>query len=211
MPTTSVLLSFLGATVLLILLPGPNMFFLLARGIGSGRQAAVVSAFGIEAATTVFVVATAFGFSAVLASSAIAFSVIRYAGAAYLIYLGLRTILGGGEIERQLDSTPASARRSAREAFLVGITNPKVALFFVAFFPQFLDPARGPVAAQTFLLGAIFVVVGLSFDLVFAFSSGSIGRLLQRRPAILRRQRYVSGLAYLGLGAFAAATGQRHH
>jgi threonine/homoserine/homoserine lactone efflux protein len=204
------LLSFALASLVLILLPGPNMFFVLARGVAGGRRVAIISAFGLELASATFVVGTAIGVSAVLASSAIAFSIVRYAGAAYLFFLAYRAFRGKGEMQ-QVRPAPQSLRRAYGEAYLVGITNPKVALFFVAFFPQFVSPDRGSVPVQTLMLGVVFVAIGLSFDLTLAVASGSVARLMQRRPTILRRQKYVSGGAYLALGAYAAVAGGRQH
>jgi threonine/homoserine/homoserine lactone efflux protein len=209
-PSLSVLLSFALASLVLILLPGPNMFFVLARGVAGGRRVAIISAFGLELASATFVIGTAIGVSAVLASSAIAFSIVRYAGAAYLFFLAYKAFRGKGELQ-QSRPVPQSLRRAYGEAYLVGITNPKVALFFVAFFPQFVSPDRGSVPVQTLLLGAVFVAIGLSFDLTLAVASGSVARLMARRPVILRRQKYVSGGAYLALGAYAAVAGGRQH
>jgi threonine/homoserine/homoserine lactone efflux protein len=209
MPTTTTLLAFTAAAVALILLPGPNVIFLLARGIGDGRRVALISVAGVETATAVFVLATAAGLSAVIASSAVAFSLLRYGGAAYLIYLGIRALLGRGHLELVGPTAPRSpsGRRAFAEAFGVGIANPKVAIFFVAFFPQFLDPHRGSTTAQILVLGTIFTVLGLLFDTVWATSAGSVGGWLRRRPGWADRQRLVSGGVYLALGATAALTG----
>jgi threonine/homoserine/homoserine lactone efflux protein len=202
--------SFVIAATVLILLPGPNMFFLIARGVASGRRAAFISALGIETAASVFVLGAVVGVSAVLAASAIAFAVVRYVGAAYLFFLAVRALLGHGDLGR-IESAPVSVRRAYGEAFLIGITNPKVALFFVAFFPQFVDPHRGSVAGQTIVLGAIFVAIACCFDIAYALASGSIGRLLARRPVLLRRQKYLSAGAFFALGTYAAVVGGRPH
>src|SRR6185437_9647201 len=183
MPTTTTLLAFTAAAVALILLPGPNVIFLLARGIGDGRRVALISVAGVETATAVFVLVTAAGLSAVIASSAVAFSLLRYGGAAYLIYLGVRALLGRGHLELVGPTAPRppSGGRAFAEAFGVGIANPKVAIFFVAFFPQFLDPHRGSTTSQILVLGAIFTLLGLLFDTVWATSAGSVGTWLRRR------------------------------
>ena len=208
MPTTTTLLAFTAAAVALILLPGPNVIFLLARGIGDGRRVALISVAGVETATAVFVLVTAAGLSAVIASSAVAFSLLRYGGAAYLIYLGVRALLGRGHLELVGPAArPPSGRRAFAEAFGVGIANPKVAIFFVAFFPQFLDPHRGSTTSQILVLGAIFTLLGLLFDTVWATSAGSVGTWLRRRPGWANRQRLISGGVYLALGATAALTG----
>jgi threonine/homoserine/homoserine lactone efflux protein len=152
------------------------------------------------------VLATAFGLSAVISSSVLAFSVVKYAGAAYLLFLAVRELRSRGHFA--LSERPeASARRSFADAFLVGISNPKTAVFFVAFFPQFLHPESGPVWSQVLVLGAIFVVIGAVFDSGYALSAGSVGSWLTRHPRALDRQRFVSGGIFLAMGGAAALTG----
>jgi threonine/homoserine/homoserine lactone efflux protein len=210
MVSASTLFAFVVSAVALMLVPGPSMLFLLARGIGEGRRVAVISAFGVETATAVFVAATAVGLTAVVASSVTLFATVRYVGAAYLIYLGVRTLRAGRDLPLASRPAPARPGRAYRQAFFVGISNPKVALFFLAFFPQFIDTHRGPAAYQVLVLGSVFVVLGLGFDLCYGLAAGTIGRLLRRRPVLARRQRYVTGLIYLGLGG-SAALGTGHH
>jgi threonine/homoserine/homoserine lactone efflux protein len=208
MPSTTTLLAFTAAAAALILLPGPNVIYLLARGISDGRRIAMISVFGVEAATAVFVLATAVGLSAVIASSAVAFSMLRYAGASYLVFLGVRTLRGHGGIEL---ATPGPRRTNAGRAFVeafgVGIANPKVAIFFVAFFPQFLDPHRGSTTTQILVLGTMFTLLALGLDSAWAAGAGTLGGWLRRRPGWVRRQRAVAGSVYLALGATAALTG----
>jgi threonine/homoserine/homoserine lactone efflux protein len=210
MPSSSTLLVFAITTLGLIAIPGPANLYILARGIGYGRSTAIVSAFGIESANVVYVAATAFGVVAVLASSALAFSVIRWLGVAYLLYLGVRALTrrDPGLLPEVRGGT--SRRRSYRQGFLVGISNPKVALFFLAFFPQFVDPGHGSATVQVLVLGAVFVSLGLAADVLNALAASTIGAWLRRRPAFLRRQNQVAGALYLGLGAWAAAAGGSH-
>lgn len=205
MPTTGTLLAFTVAALALILLPGPGMLLLLARGIGAGRRPAIFSALGLETGTAVYVAATAAGLSAVLASSALAFSVVRYVGAAYLVVLGVRTLFGRTELEASPVRPALSSARAYRQALLIGTTNPKIAIFFLAFFPQFVDPNRGSTVTQVLVLGAEFVILALFVDLCVASAAGTIGGWLRRRPSLGRRQRYVTGSIYLALGASAAA------
>jgi threonine/homoserine/homoserine lactone efflux protein len=206
MPSTATLGTFALAATALILLPGPAMLFLVSRGIRQGRRSALASMAGIESATAVMVLATAFGLSAVISSSVLAFSVVKYAGAAYLLFLAVRELRSRGHFA--LSERPeASARRSFADAFLVGISNPKTAVFFVAFFPQFLHPESGPVWSQVLVLGAIFVVIGAVFDSGYALSAGSVGSWLTRHPRALDRQRFVSGGIFLAMGGAAALTG----
>src|SRR5919106_885894 len=148
-------------------------------------------------------VAAAIGVSALIASSATAFSVVKYAGAAYLVYLGVRALLGGGQARTLFPRADRSDRRLFWEGFLVDLLNPKTALFFLAFLPQFADPAQGPVAAQMLVLGAAFTSLGLLSDGTYAVAAGTLGRRL-RTARSERRLRRASGAVYLGLGVTAA-------
>src|SRR5687768_16877975 len=147
MPSTPTLASFALAATALILLPGPAMLFLVSRGIGQGRRLAIASTLGIEAATATMVVLTAFGLSAIISSSVVAFSVVKYAGAAYLVYLGVREFRSRGHFSVQAKGVD-SAGRAFLDAYVVGISNPKTAVFFLAFFPQFVHADAGPVWSQ---------------------------------------------------------------
>ncbi|NNM47403.1 LysE family translocator [Knoellia koreensis] len=207
MPSAATLGTFALAATALILLPGPAMLFLISRGIGqSNPRLAVASMLGIESATACMVVATAFGLSAVISSSVVAFAVVKYAGAAYLLWLAVREFRSKGHFS--LDRAPVvSSRRAFVDAFAVGISNPKTAVFFVAFFPQFLHRDAGAVWSQVLVLGAIFVVIGAVFDSFYALSAGGVGRWLQRHPKAVERQKYVSGSIFLVMGGAAALTG----
>ncbi len=217
MPSGTTLAAFAAASVLLSLLPGPAMLFLLARGIAGGRRVGVYSAIGVESASAVYVVATALGLTSVLAASGTALGVVRYIGAAYLIWLGITTIRKrhaplvpaqppGGSAG---PAGPTGAWRSWRQGFAVGITNPKVALFFLAFFPQFLHADAGPIAAQVLVLGVVFVVIGVVLDLGYGLSGGLLGDMLGRHPRALPRARVGVGLTFLTLGGLTAATGHK--
>ncbi len=206
MPSAPTFASFALAATALILLPGPAMLFLVSRGIGQGRRLALASTLGIEAATAMMVLATAFGLTALISSSVIAFSVVKYAGAAYLVYLAIREFRSRGRFALR-DRPVTTARRAFLDAFLVGISNPKTAVFFVAFFPQFVHPASGPVWTQVLALGGVFIGIGLLFDSLYALSAGSLGSWLQRHPRAVGRQKLVSGSIYLALGGMAAASG----
>lgn len=216
MPSGPTLAAFAAASLLLILLPGPAMLFLLARGIAGGRRVGVYSALGVESASAVYVVATALGLTAVLAASGAALAVVRYLGAAYLIWLGITTIRKRHEPlvaatlpESDAQTTASGAWRSWRQGFGVGITNPKVALFFLAFFPQFLHQDAGPLAAQVLVLGAMFVLIGAVLDVGYGLSGGLIGDLLGRHPRALPRARVGVGLTLITLGGLTAATGHK--
>jgi threonine/homoserine/homoserine lactone efflux protein len=209
MPEPSTLLVFAASVLALVLLPGPNLIYIVTRGVDGGRRAAVASALGVETATLLHVVAAAAGVSALLASSAAAFEVVRYAGAGYLAYLGVRTLLTRGEAGEQGPTPPAGGARVYAEGFVVNLLNPKVALFFLAFLPQFVDPGAGPTSLQVLALGAVFVAISLPLDLLYAVGAGSIGARLRGRPALMRGRRWVTGTVYLALAAAAVVAGGR--
>jgi threonine/homoserine/homoserine lactone efflux protein len=193
-------LVFVAASAALVAIPGPNVLFVLARGLSGGRRAAVVSVLGVESATACFVAAAALGLTALLVSSAVAFAVVRYAGAVYLLVLAVRALRSG-----PAEPAPVPAGRTFRQAFLVGISNPKVAVFFLAFLPQFVSPG-GSAAEQVLLLGLVFLAVATTADLGWALLSGQLGRWLRRHPSLLRRQRFLTAPLYAALAGYAAAS-----
>jgi len=196
------LLLFLPAALVLVAIPGPNHLYITARSIGEGRRAGLASAFGVETGTLVHIAAAAAGLSALVAASATAFGVLRYAGAAYLVYLAYRTLRGGDDGDGPA-LRPQPLRRVYLDGVLVNVLNPKVVLFFLAFLPQFVDRRAGAVPLQIALMGLMVVLFGLLSDIAYALAAGSIGTWLRARPAFRRRQRYATGLVYLGLGAAA--------
>jgi threonine/homoserine/homoserine lactone efflux protein len=210
MPTLKTLLAFALVSAGIMVIPGPSNFFLLAHGIGHGRRSALAAVIGIETASAIRVLLAAAGLSAVLASSAVAFNVIRWAGVAYLAWLGVRAFRAG-QPEQPCGAAgrPVPLARSARKGLLVGLGNPKMVIFFLAFFPQFIHPAQGSQAAQMLILGAVFWLIGAIWDLAFACASGTIGIWLRHRPRIRAAQPRLEGLAYLALAAWAAITGTR--
>jgi threonine/homoserine/homoserine lactone efflux protein len=198
---------FVAAALVLLVTPGPAVLYIVARSIDQGRRAGLVSMLGVHAGTLVHVAAAAAGLSALLAASATAFGVVKYLGAAYLVYLGIR---------RLLDRTPARSRgrigeRSLRHAFVDGVVvnvlNPKTGLFFLAFLPQFADMARGGVGAQILTLGLIFVMLGLITDGLYALGAGSVARWLRGNPRFAVSERWIAGGMYVGLGVAAAMAG----
>jgi threonine/homoserine/homoserine lactone efflux protein len=196
------------AAIALIAIPGPNAIYISARSLSQGRAAGVASALGVEAGTLLHVAAAAAGLSALIASSDFAFDAIRYLGVADLLYLGIRALRG--EPHR---TTPGAGRSSLPRAFseglLVNVLNPKVALFFLAFLPQFTDPADGSVAAQTLVLGAVFFAIALAMDLVYALAPSAIGARVPWGSDAARRRERLTGGIYLVLGALAAVAGGR--
>jgi threonine/homoserine/homoserine lactone efflux protein len=195
-------------SAVIMVTPGPSNVFLLAHGVGHGRRAAFAAVIGVETASAIRVVLTAAGLSALLSSSAVAFSLIRWSGVAYLTYLGIRAFRG--QHKEQAASPPSPglpAGRSARKGLIVGLANPKMVLFFIAFFPQFIHPGDGPEADQMLILGAIFWIIGVAWDLTLASASGTVGNWMHHRPRIHAAQPRIEGIAYLGLAGWAALSG----
>jgi threonine/homoserine/homoserine lactone efflux protein len=199
---------FLGATLALTLTPGPAVLFIVARSMGQGRRTGLLSVLGIGLGNAVHASVTALGLAAVLASSPMAFAAVKYLGAGYLLFLGARRLLARGE-GAVATPPPSEERAVLRQAFLVAVLNPKTALFFLAFLPQFADPSRGALGAQILVLGAIFIAVAIVTDCAYALLAGGIGAWLRRHPAFGRGERHVSGIVYIGLGVLAALAGTR--
>jgi threonine/homoserine/homoserine lactone efflux protein len=202
MPDLATLLLFAGSAATLVLIPGPNLIYIVTRTVEAGRSAGLASVLGVETGTMIHVTAAAFGVSALLASSAVAFEVVKYAGVAYLVYLGARALLAGAAPEARME--PAGMRRTVAEGLLVNVLNPKVSLFFLAFLPQFVDPERGAAATQVLVLGAVFMAVATALDLLFVLAAGLVGGRLRGGGG-----RRLAGGVYLALAAMAAATGGR--
>lgn len=208
MPDIATLAVFAAATLALLLVPGPAVTYIVTRSVAQGRTAGLVSVLGVHAGSAVHVVAAALGVTAVLAASATAFTVVKYLGAAYLIYLGVRKLLDRAPLETG-EVHVASHRRLFTEGFVVNVLNPKTAVFFLAFLPQFADPARGPVAPQIILLGLIWILLGVVSDGGYALLAAALSGWIRRSRRIARRLDVGSGLVYLGLGAAAALTGEK--
>ncbi len=196
------------ASLALIAVPGPSVVYIVMRGIAQGRRAGLVSMLGIETGALVHVAAAALGLSALLASSATAFTVVKYTGAAYLVYVGVRKWRERSD-EEVPPAGPAPGSRLFFEGVAVNVLNPKTALFFLAFLPQFVDPARGAVALQALLLGLLFVGLAVVSDGVYALAAGSIGGRWRSSARYRRTMSRTQGGVYVGLGAVAALSGER--
>ena len=195
------------AAVALLVVPGPAVLYIVAQSIDQGRVAGLVSTAGIGAGGLVHAAAATAGLSALLVSSAEAFTAVKYAGAAYLVFLGLRRLLGRDEPTEAGIRTRKSLRRLFRQGLVVNVLNPKTALFFFAFLPQFVDPDAGAAAAQILVLGVVFVALGLVSDGAYAVVAGTLSERLRGNARVLRIQRYVSGTVFLGLGLATAVSG----
>ncbi|MGA7730524.1 MAG: LysE family translocator [Chloroflexia bacterium] len=204
MPDMGTLAVFVAASMALLLIPGPAVLYIVARSIGQGRVAGVVSVLGIGVGTLFHVTAAALGLSAILVSSALAFSIVKYLGAAYLIYLGLRKLL----VREELEQSGVMERKRLSSVFYQGIVvnllNPKTALFFFAFLPQFVHPERGPVATQVLVLGLTFTLFAVLSDGMYAMLAGSVGHWLRGNLRFMRAERYITGSVYIGLGVTTA-------
>ena len=203
----STLIVFSVATLVFLISPGPAVIYIVARSVDQGRLAGIVSMLGINTATLVHTTAAAFGLSALLVHSALAFNVLKYLGAAYLIILGIQQLRGNdAEASRQRDES-ASLSRLFVQGFVVNLLNPKVALFFLAFLPQFADPMRGSVTLQIILLGLLYVLLAVVIDAGYALLAGTMGDWLRGNVRFLKARRYLAGSFLIGLGLATAVSG----
>jgi threonine/homoserine/homoserine lactone efflux protein len=205
---SSLLLFIVGAAMLLVI-PGPAVTYVVSRSVAHGRAAGLVSVLGISAGTLCHVLAATFGLSALLVSSARAFQVVKYVGAAYLVYLGIQTL-------RREDTQPAEARTSEThwaqifgEGLIVNVLNPKTALFFLAFLPQFVDPRQGHTTLQILGLGLLFVFMSWVSDSIYALVAGTLAERIRRNVRLRRVQRNLSGGTLTVLGLTCAFSGAR--
>jgi threonine/homoserine/homoserine lactone efflux protein len=208
MPATHTLIAFALVAAAFVAIPGPSNLYVIGRGLQSGPPAAVAGAAGNATGALTYVAATAAGLSALIASSQLVFAGLHYAGAAYLCWLGIAA-LRSPATEAPKATANGSLWRSYRQGAFVELGNPKVALFFLALFPQFVDRGAGHAALQVLVLGAIFVACGFLSDSLYAMGAGRLSRWLARHPRRYRRQQRATGLLYLGLGGWAAASGGR--
>ena len=194
---------FIIAAATLLIIPGPAVFYIMARSIDQGKKAGLVSVLGVSLGGAVHVIAGAVGVSAILMTSATAFNIVKYLGAAYLIYLGCKTLFS--KSDRTTSEIPKTPRKKTAKIFcesaLVEVMNPKTALFFLAFFPQFISPSAGSVAAQFLLLGAIFIILALISDGLYAILAAGIRKRMKMSAKLQNR---ITGYVYLVLGVFSA-------
>jgi threonine/homoserine/homoserine lactone efflux protein len=203
MPSATTFALFCAAALALIVVPGPAVTYVVAQSIDRGRRAGLVSVLGIACGGLVHVAAATAGLSALIASSASAFTVVKLAGAAYLIAIGIVRIAGRGE--KPAEREPAPAQRLFVQGAVVNVLNPKTALFFLAFLPQFVDPSRGPVAAQAALLGTVFVLLAVLSDSTYAVVASALAGRIRASTRAQQIKRYVSGGIFVALGLSAAA------
>lgn len=201
-PDLSTLLLFIAASAALVAIPGPAVAYIVTRAVAQGRAAGVVSALGIEAGALIHVAAAVAGLSALVASSAAAFAVVKLAGAAYLVALGVNKLRTRADDSAAVEP-PAPLSRLFRQGIVVNVLNPKVAIFFVAFLPQFVDPQRS-IAPQVALLGLVFVLVATVLDCAWAVAAGAVAVKMRGSRRARRALDRLSGLTFIGLGTAAA-------
>lgn len=199
---------FIGAALALLMTPGPAVLYIVTRSVGGGRRAGLVSMLGICTGTLVHVAAAALGLSALLMSSALAFNVVRWLGALYLIVLGIRTLLDRDGLSVDVADQGSDDWRSVyMQGVIVNVLNPHTALFFFAFLPQFVNPSSGRLPLQMMTLGLLFVGLSAITDSGWALAAGTAGHWIKSHPRFARGQRFLTGGALIGLGATAALTG----
>uniref|UniRef100_A0AAU2K096 LysE family translocator n=1 Tax=Streptomyces sp. NBC_00049 TaxID=2903617 RepID=A0AAU2K096_9ACTN len=198
--TTGTLPAFVAAAAALILVPGPNMVLIVTRAAAQGRRAGLVTAAGVESATAVHVAVAVSGAGELVARSPAAFLVLTYAGAGYLLFLGVRALRSGPFLPASGGAPPAPLGRAYLDGALANLLNPKVTLFFLAFLPRFVEPDSADPQARMWLLGMVFLALGALLDIGYACTGGALSRWLHRRPRALARQHWAVGGVYLTLG-----------
>ncbi len=209
MPDTETWLIVAVASLVLVVIPGPAVIYILTRSVSQGRAAGLASAVGVNLGSAIHVVAAVAGLSVILTSSAILYSTVKWAGVAYLVWLGIRTLQSQDEILADPSAEPAALRRIFTQGVIVNVLNPKVAMFFLAFLPQFVDPNGVTPWLQSFILGLTLVFIGLISDSVYALIGGQVGGVLRRNPRAGAITRTASGVTYIALAGVAAVTGSR--
>jgi threonine/homoserine/homoserine lactone efflux protein len=209
MPMLTTLLLLVAMTVLVCLVPGPDMLYVISRSTGQGRSAGVVSCLGIATGGLLQTTAVAFGISGVFLAVPIAYDILKYVGAAYLVYLGIRFILSREEIQTSSRDGKADFRKAFFQGSVTTLLNPKVALFYLAFLPQFVDPTRGHVALQLLILGLLFNITSLAVDTSVALLASLLATWLKRRSRAAKLIHWLTGSALVGLGVRLAFSGRQ--
>jgi threonine/homoserine/homoserine lactone efflux protein len=208
-PSLSTLPVFMAASIALLVIPGPAVLFIVARSGAQGRRAGFVSVLGVHTASMVHVCAAVAGLSAVVVASALAFTAVKLVGGLYLIYIGVKTLRGARPAPSVAVPTVRPEKRLFADAFLVNLLNPKVALFFLAFLPQFVQRGHGAIWSQTLVLGLVYIALGLCSDSVYVLIGARLGSWLTGRTQRLRASRYAEGGILVGLGVLTLALPHR--
>ena len=209
MPTPHTLMLFSGIALLFAASPGPNFVYVLSRSVGYGRHEGLMSVLGIGTGALVHTTAAVLGISALLSASAVAFDVVKYAGVAYLIFLGVKTLLKR-DTATELETRATSGNSKAyRQGLVTMLLNPKAALYYFSFLPQFVDPNLGNVSIQLTVFGVMQALAAVTVYTLVAFSAGFVGELIRRRKRFRQAQQWVTGCTYVALGAGIALTGRK--
>jgi threonine/homoserine/homoserine lactone efflux protein len=203
------LLSFVAASLVVLLIPGPGVFYIVARSLSQGRRAGLASILGLSTGALVHVAAATLGLSAILLASATAFTIVKFLGASYLIYLGIRTLLEQPNTVGVNVAAARSAGQLFRDGVVICVLNPKVAVFFLAFLPQFVETGRGSVQQQVLLLGLVYVAIATITDSAYVLLAGRLQRWYDGRGVSSRLPRLAGGLVYIGLGVTTALANRR--
>jgi threonine/homoserine/homoserine lactone efflux protein len=206
----TLLLGFVVASLIVLVIPGQGVLYVVAQSALQGYRAGLISVLGLAAGASVHVVGAAIGLSAILFASSTAFGIVKTIGAAYLIYLGLRTLLSARRRTPVAEPAPQPLRRLFRDGVIVSIFNPKVAIFFLAFLPQFVDPTLGSATQQILLLGMIYIALAILSDGAYALLAGGLRQTLARLITGSPVLRTISGSIYVALGINAALLQQRN-
>ena len=210
MPSSSAYFVFLTTAIALLLVPGPAVLYVVTRSIEMGRAGGLASVAGITTGTFAHVALATAGLSSLVLASSSAFDAVKYVGAAYLLLLGVRRLLGRGFEEAESDAAPRTRRRAYTQGIVVNLTNPKTIVFIFAFIPQFVDPHARHVWLQVLVFGVSFALLGFLSDSAYALAAGSIANRLRGTAGIARVQRWVGGSVLVGLGILAAAWTPSH-
>lgn len=203
-PSPEVFIAFTIAGLALLLSPGPAVMYITALGLREGRGPAIAAAVGLGVGNFMHVIAAALGLSALLLSSALAFTAVKYLGAAYLIYLGIQTLRRRSDQANPVEIRRTTSRREFRRGVLINTFNPKVAVFYLAFLPSVVDPARGSVASQVLILGTWLAVLGVATDALYGITAGQLGTWFSRRAGLRSTLQRFTGIVYILLGIYAA-------
>lgn len=207
MPDLSSITLFIAAAAVLLIIPGPAVIYIVNRSLDQGKLAGIISVLGIGTGTTVHIFAAAAGISAILASSVLAFNILKYAGALYLIYLGIQKFISKEEPVFNGSYKKIRFSKIFYQGIIVNLLNLKTALFFFAFLPQFINHSKGNITSQILFLGFLFVVMGLISDGIYALLAGYLGVWIKKKIGLIKAQKFVSGTIYFALGIAAAFSG----
>jgi threonine/homoserine/homoserine lactone efflux protein len=210
MPEVSQLVVFLSVTLVILLTPGPAVLYIIAVSVDHGKKAVLLSVVGLGIGNLFHCIGAVLGISALLTTSVAAFNIIKYFGAAYLLYLGIRKIISKDVSEKHTSGIQKTPSELFRQGIVVNILNPKSALFFLSFLPQFVNTSRTSLSFQLMILGLIFVTLGILTDGLYAIASASAGKWFRNNKLFYRVQKYFSGGIFIGLGLFTALSGNRH-